>query len=86
MNELKVDSSINIVQSILEKGSKPSCRIYHCYREWDHLICKPIPFPDTRLHEPYTDVMCVKQSIPQALDPMILAYKCIPRHVSINGS
>lgn len=86
MNELKIDSNTNILQSILIKGSNPSCRIYHCYREWDDLICKLAPSPDTRLDAPYTDKMCVKQSIPQALDPVILAYKCIPKHVSVNGT
>lgn len=86
MSDIKIDSSINIVQSILSYGSNSSCRIYHCYHEWDRLICKSVPSSDTELHEPYTNTMCVKKSIPQAFDPIILAYKCIPSHVSIDGT
>ena len=63
----------------------PTCRVYHCYREWNEMICKPVAHPDVPLHAPYTDAYCVREGIPLCLDKWILHYQSLPSHIHIVG-
>ena len=84
MQESTVDSNINILKSIFLQKSQPQCRMYHCYRECGDLFCKSVPHSTIPLHAPYTDIFCVKETIPKMADPIILKYKCIPTNVYID--
>lgn len=77
------DSMKNILPSIFDDKQIPPCRYYHCYQEWNELICKSVFYRDSILIPPYTEIRCVRRNIPPCLDKWVLHIQSIPSRVYI---
>lgn len=62
-------------------SSPSSCRLYHCYRQYDNLICKLVEGDYIPLYTPYTDIVCIEQYLPTCMDKLLLKYHYLPKNV-----
>jgi len=61
--------------------SSPTCRLYHCYKQYDDLVCKLVHGEHIPLHSPYTDIICIEPFLPPCMDYFLLKYNYIPKNV-----